>query len=233
MSNKVSCEIIKDMLPLYYDDVCSDESKRMVEEHLVGCHNCKNELDRLKADFKLPKEEIETIRNDSNVIKNISSFWNQSKIKSFMKGIIISALLFSLIILGYFALFNWQIISVSTDKVEIKNLGQLADSKIFYYAEPNDGYSLNRLKYDMDKEGNFYITPLRPIIKQEAEPHNGLVKSYDYIDIKYQEKERGKEIKMIYYGTPKDKILIWEKGMDLPKVSEEIEQMYYNGKSSW
>lgn len=227
MSNKVSCEIIKDMLPLYYDDVCSDESKRMVEEHLVGCHSCKNELDRLKADFKLPKEEIETIRNDSNVIKNISSFWNQSRIKSFIKGIIISALLFSLIILGYFGLFNWQIISVSTDLVEIKNVSELADSKIVYYAEINDGYSLNRIKYDMDKEGNFYITPLRPIIKQEAQPLNGLEKRYDFIDIKEQELVRGKEIKKIYYGTPKDKILIWEKGMDLPKASEEIENMFH------
>lgn len=227
MSNKVSCEIIQDMLPLYYDDVCSDDSKRMVEEHLVGCHSCKIELDRLKADFKLPKEEIETIRNDSNVIKNISSFWNRSRIKSFMKGIIISALLFSLIILGYFGLFHWHVTNVSTDVVEIKNVSELADGKIVYYAEINDGYSLNRLKYDMDKEGNFYITPLRPIIKQEAQSLNGLEKGYDFIDIKEQEKVRGKVIKTIYYGTPKDKILIWEKGMDLPKASEEIENMFH------
>ena len=34
--SKVSCEIVKDMLPLYYDNVCSDDSKRMVEEHLVN-----------------------------------------------------------------------------------------------------------------------------------------------------------------------------------------------------
>ena len=34
--SKVSCEIIKDILPLYYDNVCSDDSKRMVEEHLLS-----------------------------------------------------------------------------------------------------------------------------------------------------------------------------------------------------
>ena len=32
MSNK--CDIIKDLLPLYADDVCSDESKKAVDEHL-------------------------------------------------------------------------------------------------------------------------------------------------------------------------------------------------------
>ncbi|MET3321499.1 UNVERIFIED_ORG: hypothetical protein ABIC97_004602 [Peribacillus simplex] len=52
-------------------------------------------------------------------------------------------------------------------------------------------------------------------------------KGYDFIDIKEQEKVRGKEIKTIYYGTSKDKMLIWEKGMDLPKASEEIENMYH------
>ncbi|MGY3186172.1 hypothetical protein [Lysinibacillus sp. TE18511] len=45
--------------------------------------------------------------------------------------------------------------------------------------------------------------------------------------IKDQEKVRGVEIKTIYYGTPKDKILIWEKGMDLPKASGEIGNMFH------
>ena len=45
---KVSCEIIKDMLPLYYDSVCSDDSKRMVEEHLSECNNCKVEFKKIE-----------------------------------------------------------------------------------------------------------------------------------------------------------------------------------------
>ena len=76
----------------------------------------------------------------------------------------------------------------------------------------------------MDKDGNFYITPLRPIIKKEAEPPYALEKGYDFIDIKEQEEYSGKEVKTIYYGTPKDKVLIWEKGMELPKTSEEVEK---------
>ena len=77
----------------------------------------------------------------------------------------------SIIILGYVGLFKWDIPNVSTDVVEIKDVSQMADGKIVYYAEINDGYSLNRIKYHMDKKGNFYITPLRPIIKKESQPH--------------------------------------------------------------
>jgi hypothetical protein len=226
--SKVSCEIIKDILPLYYDNVCSDDSKRMVEEHLFGCDCCKIELDRLQTNFKLPKEEIEKNKNDSNVIKNISSFWNRSRVKSFIKGVIISAVLFSLIILGYYGLFHWHITNVPTDVVEIKNVSELGDDKIVYHIELTDGYSLNRIDFHMDENGNFYLTPLRPIIKSKAQPPYTMVKGYEYFDFKFHERNHnGEEIKAVYYGTPKDNVLIWKKGMDLPKASEEIENMFH------
>ena len=41
---KVSCEIIKDLLPLYHDGVCSNESRQMVEEHLSECEKCRLDL---------------------------------------------------------------------------------------------------------------------------------------------------------------------------------------------
>ena len=222
--SKISCEVIKDMLPLYYDNVCSDDSKRMVEEHLSYCDNCKMELEKIQDEVHIPEKKIIENRNDSNVIKNISTAWKRVRLKAFIKGGLISALFMSIIILGYVGLFKWEITSVATDVVEIRDISQMEDGKIVYYAEINDGYSLNRIKYDMDKEGNFYITPLRPIVKKEAEPPYALEKGYDFIDIKEQEEYRGIEVKTIYYGTPKDKVLIWEKGMELPKTSEEVEK---------
>jgi hypothetical protein len=226
MSNKVSCEIIKDMLPLYYDEVCSGDSKKMVEEHLSKCNNCKMELENIKDEIHIPKNNMIENRTDSNVIKNISTSWKKLRLKSFIKGGIISALLLTAIILGYIGLFKWEITSVATDVVEIRDISEIEDGKIVYYAEIIDGYSLNKIKYDMDREGNLYITPLRPIIKKEALPPYALEKGYDFIDIKEQEIFRGKDIRTIYYGTPKDKILIWEKGMELPKASEEVEKYF-------
>ena len=39
---KISCNIIRDILPLYLDDVVSDETKQMVEEHLQSCASCRD-----------------------------------------------------------------------------------------------------------------------------------------------------------------------------------------------
>ena len=38
---KLSCKVIEDMLPMYYDGVCSDESAALVEEHLKECPECR------------------------------------------------------------------------------------------------------------------------------------------------------------------------------------------------
>lgn len=46
---KISCNVIEDLLPLYHDGVCSEDSRKMVEEHLRTCEKCgkmKRELDR-------------------------------------------------------------------------------------------------------------------------------------------------------------------------------------------
>jgi hypothetical protein len=46
---KISCEVIRDLLPLYADDVCSDESKELVREHLDECLPCSVLLEEMKS----------------------------------------------------------------------------------------------------------------------------------------------------------------------------------------
>ena len=44
------CEIVQDLFPLYYDDVCSPSSKKFVHQHLENCEICKNFYEELKND---------------------------------------------------------------------------------------------------------------------------------------------------------------------------------------
>lgn len=37
---KVKCPVVDDLLPLYIDGACSEESKKIVEEHLNECRSC-------------------------------------------------------------------------------------------------------------------------------------------------------------------------------------------------
>ena len=45
---KTDCEIIRDLLPLYVDDICSEKSRELVDEHLHECAECSDLLRRLK-----------------------------------------------------------------------------------------------------------------------------------------------------------------------------------------
>ena len=47
---KTDCEVIRDLLPLYADDVCSEGSRNMIEEHLKDCSECSAMLEKLRTD---------------------------------------------------------------------------------------------------------------------------------------------------------------------------------------
>ena len=51
---KIHCNIAKDLMPLYIDDVLSEESKAAVEEHLTGCEDCRDYYRRMH-DAELPE----------------------------------------------------------------------------------------------------------------------------------------------------------------------------------
>ena len=45
---KISCDVIRDLLPLYAEEMVSGDSKKIVEEHLCGCPECTKNLEELR-----------------------------------------------------------------------------------------------------------------------------------------------------------------------------------------
>lgn len=48
------CSLIQDLLPLYHDGVCSEESRAIVEQHLAACSACKDKYAALCQGEELP-----------------------------------------------------------------------------------------------------------------------------------------------------------------------------------
>ena len=59
---KLPCKVIEDMLPMYYDKVCSEESAALVEEHLKGCPHCGQMLLDLRGDIDIPEKQVDDIK---------------------------------------------------------------------------------------------------------------------------------------------------------------------------
>ena len=53
MENKLSCDVIMDLLPSYADGICSEETKKIVEEHLVSCKACQASYNAMKQDEEI------------------------------------------------------------------------------------------------------------------------------------------------------------------------------------
>ena len=47
--NKKECDIVKDLLPSYVDNICSEASKEWIEAHLADCEECRTMAEALKS----------------------------------------------------------------------------------------------------------------------------------------------------------------------------------------
>lgn len=84
---KISCIVIRDLLPLYHDNVCSEESRELIEEHIKNCEDCKTELEKYNMEIK----RVNYIDKKSNIeeaepINKIAKKWKRDKKVSFLIG---------------------------------------------------------------------------------------------------------------------------------------------------
>lgn len=223
---KISCKIVEDLLPLYHDKVCSQESNALVEEHLKECENCKKLLSKM-GDENTPI--ISTI-DDTAPIKSIRDIWTKSKKRAFLKGAAIAIMICAVIFGGYYGLTRWKCIPVSADVLEVTEVSQLSDGRIIYHLTVKDDKNLYFIKFTTNEDGSYYITPMRSIIETKRTSNLGLFNEYFMVDISennaYQQNHGdGIVITSCYIGPQDNAILIWKDGMELPPASDALEEM--------
>ena len=109
------CGIIRDLLPLYIDDVCNEESKQAVENHLSECEKCRNYYKSMKSTegFVAKENDNSEDMKMANNLKNVKSKINK-KIRNIVLGAV-AAMVF--VIVGVTLLFSVALKEVSPDDV--------------------------------------------------------------------------------------------------------------------
>ena len=99
---KKQCKIIADLLPLYHDGVCSEESKHLVDEHLAQCEDCRQLLCQISGELISPAAQDEELKP----LKNITKTVNKGKRKALIAGISIALsavmILFAVLSIGWY-----------------------------------------------------------------------------------------------------------------------------------
>lgn len=73
------CNIIRDMLPLYVDNMASEDTISFVDEHLANCAVCRAALEKMKAPNALEMTASNTQNCDETPFKIFAKRWNRKK----------------------------------------------------------------------------------------------------------------------------------------------------------
>lgn len=84
----LSCDIVRDLLPLYVDEVVRETTKNEIERHLEICENCRKEAELMKTQWSLPVNE--TLQySEAKVFKRLKKSLFRKKIVAIMLAVLL------------------------------------------------------------------------------------------------------------------------------------------------
>jgi hypothetical protein len=91
---KNECSVVRDILPLYLENMVSEETSAFIKEHLESCSACANLLESMKSDSKIEKVSQEKqIDLDAEVAKAMKAIRKKFRIMTYRVAAIIIAVL--------------------------------------------------------------------------------------------------------------------------------------------
>ena len=151
---KLPCNVVQDLLPLYHDGVCSEESKELVQEHIATCAECKDFLHALKEDAAPDKVDA------AGSLSAIGKAWKKSTKKALVKGLLIAFLICAVLFGSFVLATQWKFIEVSAHAMSVSEIYQLQDGRIIYKLNVPEGVYCNDWKFAYTEDGAVIRFPL-------------------------------------------------------------------------
>ena len=96
--NEISCNAVRDLLPLYVDGVVSEETRQEIINHLSKCPECHAEYEQLQKELTLPANP-DLHSESAHALKSIKHTIVKKKIMIAAASVLVTL---SLVIAGYF-----------------------------------------------------------------------------------------------------------------------------------
>ena len=111
------CSIVRDILPLYVEDMVSEETAKFVKEHLVECENCREYYEGMKSMDGFVENKSDNL-DESNMVSSLKNIKN--KINKQIRNRVLSAVAIILVVIvGFNLLVNVAIKNVSPEDISI------------------------------------------------------------------------------------------------------------------
>lgn len=212
----ITCDVIRDLLPLYRDQVCSADSRELVEAHLAGCECCREKLAVMEKEMELPHIDPES----KNLFQALERAWKKRNRQAFCKGVLLSIWIFALLAGLFVFLTQWDGYSIPVEKISVSDICCSEDYLVRFNLTVDD--DVKQILHTLTEDGSFYITPQRSLITLADYRHQ--------VDSPVVLFPPGTEVaavagtwgrfpvpegaKRIYVGPVGNGILVWEEGME-------------------
>ena len=217
---KDNCQMVKDLLPLYAENVASEESRNFVSAHLEECETCRNQLKELQA--ALPEESRKMSEEEEALFqKKVRELLRRRRrrvLRNVLFGIAIGLVLFFVFLICKSRLYDdlsakdMETQDYQLQVVRLNNGEMVAIGKTFGNLL-SGGHSMRTAKTEDGK------CVLSVNVQTSILPRHGSDDTKLLFDLKHWEYDA------ICAGKDLD-TLIWEEGQPVPAASEELETYF-------
>lgn len=244
---KKECAIVQDLLVLYEDDCLQEESRKMVEDHIAECQECRWVYE---ASEKMQDIQVQTqTESDLQIQKSASQTMKKIKRRTTLKAVIGIVLIVAVIIGGHVFCnhitdsewgYSEMLYGIASDDVEVAQLYQLAGGDIYCVLKSSKSIGIQsmtglqdpaELSNQNEDQTLEYRMRGRTFWETVSVPEMEIKQSTIIFPVRLEgiSEETKQEYtcyakQVVFYGkTMSDKKVIWNEGQDIAKAPDEIE----------
>ena len=238
---KITCNIIVDLLPLYVDDMVSEDSRKLVEEHLKGCPDCRKMQEEMMRENRLTAvkkddNSVQINKTEAEPLKKIRRRIRKKRILSVILAVVLVAAAGGAGHYWYYDKENY----ISWDEANIS----VKDGKVYSTVSP-----LGRLKsiLSVDQKNMFYMMsetmwtrrqyPSDPDTENELWSLQDFQEAHDRSDDAVtDETSLPSGIENVYYVDPenvKEACKLWDYQDDPQEAQKKAEELAAKSHLIW
>lgn len=157
---KHNCNVVYDLMPLYVDEICSEDSKKLVEEHLKECEACNKKYQDMKGVIAEEENKEGLKETEEQRIKDFSLKRTFTKIRRICIIVIVVAVL-----IGVPAV-NLGINQYKGDGISYTNIDEILTMRAFLEAVKESNFEKAFTYLDI----KYYYDQTKPIEVAEEAP---------------------------------------------------------------
>ena len=119
---KIPCSVVRDLLPLYAEEMIEEETRALVDEHLEDCADCSQKLEEIKAAAPVPAEN--TAVDSAKPLLVLKKMINKRR---WITAAIAALCVFILLVSAFHRINEWHQVPWEEGLIQVTGVEKMAD----------------------------------------------------------------------------------------------------------